>query len=71
MKLTFIISTDEFIFIDIFQLNTIILYHNLILHFNPWSFLYQFLNLLEFLSNYFLIYSYYYQNSNNKKKILI
>ena len=71
MKLKFIISKDEFIFIDIFQLNTIILYHNLILHFNPRSFLYKFLNLQKFLSSYFLIYSYYYQNSIYKTIILI
>ena len=33
----YIISTDEFIFIDIFQLNTIAIYQNIKLHFNPQS----------------------------------
>ena len=35
MILKYKISTDEFIFIDIFQLNTIVIYQNFILHFNP------------------------------------
>ena len=38
MILKYTISTDEFIFIDIFQLNTIVIHKNIILHFNPQSF---------------------------------
>ena len=41
MKSKYTISRDEFIFIDIFQLNTIAIYKNLILHFNPQYLKYQ------------------------------